>query len=146
MTATLGEAKEMLRNMISRPEARAQARDIAVRAIQKNPGDAELRLMLAKLYYLDGLFEFSARELIEVQFIQPTPSVEKLLDQFGEYSAPYLSRLKSLPRAANSGASAARLTAVPIGNPGQPAEAQAQTSDEVVAGLDVDLDLFEETE
>lgn len=132
-----GDVKEEVRKLSGKADTRGKARELAYRGIQRSPGDAELRLLLAKLYYLDGFFEFAARELIEVQYIQPTPSVEKLLEQFAEYSAPLLARHASFPTASGRKA------------PAKPAaEKKPEKGDvaehEVLADLDVDLDLFDE--
>lgn len=126
------DLKQKLKLIAEQPNQRAEARELAYRAIQKFPNDAEIRIMLAKLFYLDGLFEFAARELIEAQFIQPTPAAEKLLLQFSEFSSPLLARYKNPPLVAEEGK---------IKTVSAPTEA---LDPQVVAELDVELDIFEE--
>ena len=133
--------KRTLRSLSDTSDGRAKARDMALRAIQKTPGDAELRVILAKLYYMDGLFEFATRELIEAQFLVPTPSVDKLLQQFTEYSAPLISRYKQFPKVGMDNRTQT-LTSAPRE---QAKSSQEESNDsEVVADMDVDLDLFDE--
>lgn len=133
------EIKEKLRALSDSTEGRIKARDMAIKAIQKAPSDAELRLLLAKLYYMDGLFEFATRELIEIQFMLPTPSVERLLQQFTEYSAPLLARYKDVPSVNGE-----KPKPTPLVNKDAEAKPAAKKEDEVVADFDVDLDLFDE--
>ncbi len=71
-------------------ERLAEARDVLVKGLAANQRHGAARLLLAKLYYQDGLGEFCVRELIELKKYVQSPALEKLLDAFGEYAHPYL--------------------------------------------------------
>ena len=69
---------------------RADARELCFREINQNPGDRGVRLLLAKLFYLDGLNEFAIRELIELRRRSPSESLNALLRSFGALAEVYL--------------------------------------------------------
>ena len=82
---------ELAELLASDPITRPEARELCLRGLSKNPSNNLGRLTLAKLYYLDCLFEFSLRELLELKRLQSrqVPSLEKLISAFGPMSSEY---------------------------------------------------------
>jgi hypothetical protein len=105
------------------PEGRTEARDLCFRGISRNPQNALARLVLARLFYLDSLFEFSVRELIELREICPLDSVDKLISEFGPQANKFLEREER--------------------RKGREASAPAGNEDSVVAEVDLDADFLE---
>jgi len=68
---------------------RAEAREICFRGLAAQPENHLGRLILARLFYLDGMFDFAARELAEIRSDASTPSVGRLLAEFGERAEKY---------------------------------------------------------
>jgi hypothetical protein len=71
------------------PEKRSYAREICFKGVNSNPSSLRGRLILARLFYLDGMLEFAARELAEVSKFATVPSLTKLMDNFGAHIKPY---------------------------------------------------------
>jgi len=69
--------------------SRAEARENIFTEIAANPGNKSARLLLAKLYYLDNLLEFSVRELIELRRRFPSASLDSLIKSFGPLAEQY---------------------------------------------------------
>lgn len=68
---------------------RASARERLISKIATNPGDLRSRLLLAKTFFLDGMMEFSLRELLEIRRRRDTPSIQALIASFGPLSSQY---------------------------------------------------------
>lgn len=75
---------ELAQLLSVKPESRIQAREVCFRGLTANPSNAMGRLVLAKLFYLDGMMEFCARELRQLRQISSAPSLDKLLRALGE--------------------------------------------------------------
>ena len=80
---------------------RAEAREICFKGLAAQPENHLGRLILARLFYLDGMYDFAARELAEIRGDAVTPSVEKLLAEFGERADKYLQTGSSKSAAQN---------------------------------------------
>ena len=83
------EFLEYARSLSARGEA-AEAREVLVKGLNRHQENAPARLLLAKLYYEEGLGEFCVRELVELKKYCSAPALGKLLDAFGEYAHPFL--------------------------------------------------------
>jgi len=81
---------ELAQLIANNDERRAEARELCFRGLSANPNDKVARLLLAKLFYLDNMFEFAARELSELRGTPNAPSVEKLISEFSLAGAKYL--------------------------------------------------------
>lgn len=68
---------------------RAAARELLLRRIVERPADLRSRLLLAKAFFLDGMMEYSIRELIEVRRRRDTPSIQALIASFGPLASQY---------------------------------------------------------
>ena len=64
-------------------ETRAEAREICFRGLSQSADNHRGRLMLARLFYLDGYAEFCVRELQELQSRVKNDSLERLLRELG---------------------------------------------------------------
>lgn len=71
-------------------EQLSEAREILLRGVNANPSHLKARLLLARVYYLDGLTEFSVRELIELYRQSHNPAVKELLESFGTIGEEFL--------------------------------------------------------
>lgn len=91
--------------------SRASAREKLFFRLNEEPKDTKSRLLLAKIYYVDGLAEFAVRELVELKKYSEVESVDRLIDSFGAFGQAYLT------------------------SPG------AAVEDNLVAELDVDMDI-----
>lgn len=69
---------------------RGEAREICFRGLSANPQHKLGRLVLARLFYLDKMYEFAARELGELVGTPNCPSLEKLCKEFEGVGAKYL--------------------------------------------------------
>lgn len=116
--------------LMESPESRREAREVCLRGLTANPQNRLGRLLLARAYYLDNMFEFAVRELIEIRSLGTTPGIEKLLNEFGALTNKYLSRTND-----------SRATTEAI--PSAVASSSAEKSDGVVAELDLDTDFLE---
>ncbi len=65
-------------------EQRPLARELCFQALSTQPKKANIRLALAKLFYLDGMFDFALRELVELKKEMPESStLQSLLEALG---------------------------------------------------------------
>jgi hypothetical protein len=96
------EFVELARLLIADSSSRAEAREACFRGLNANPRNLVGRLLLARLFYLDGLGEFCVRELIELSKYCDAPSIKKLLDGFGDYAKPFISAVSSVGLAETS--------------------------------------------
>jgi predicted Zn-dependent protease len=118
------------------PESRARAREICFRGLSESPQSHRGRLVLAKLYYLDGMWEFAIRELVELKRLHPLTSLDHLLSAFGDSARPYL---ESTGACAGMTTSAGRSTgAVQVAS-----TPEKVMDDAVVAEMDFDSEFFE---
>ena len=85
----------MSRSVNENRSAHAAEREDCLAKICDDPGDLRSRLKLARSYFLDGLHEFSVRELVEIKRRSPSilPAIEKLIAAFGPLATPYLTSL-----------------------------------------------------
>jgi predicted Zn-dependent protease len=113
---------DLAAELMSTPGERAEAREICFRGLSANPKHARGRLILAKLFYLDAMYEFSFRELIELRRIQPAPSLDRLIESYGDFGKAYL---------ASSGANAPA------------AGSTAQAGEDVLGEIDLEEDFVE---
>ena len=107
-------------------ERRGEAREVCFKALTAAPGDVVGRLALARLFYLDGYYEFCIRELVEVYARSEAPAVKKLLDAFGAHAARFLTAKTAVTRP-----------------PSDAAAAKVEAGDEVVAEIDIDDEFLE---
>lgn len=80
---------ELAALLADEPESRAEAREICFRGLNNHATALRGRLVLARLFYLDGLMEFAARELAELSKYATVPALTKLLDAFGPHMKAY---------------------------------------------------------
>lgn len=79
-----------LARLLSESQAnRIEARDVLFKGINHHPNHFVARLLLAKLFFEDGMFAFSARELAELWLLNKSITVKSLLDSFGEHGKYY---------------------------------------------------------
>lgn len=116
--------QELCELLAQEKQTRPEGREICFKVITANQTDLVARLALARMFYLDGYYEFAIRELVEVFNRSEAPAVKKLLDAFGAHAAPFL--------AARSPKPAVDLTA------GKVADVA-----EVVAEIDIDDEFLE---
>lgn len=76
-------------------ERRAEAREICFRGLTQHPRNAKGRLVLARLFYLDGYYEFAVRELDELRKYTNISSVDRLIEAFGPFAEQVLSNMKT---------------------------------------------------
>ena len=67
----------------------AKARDILIQGLYYHSDNLVARLLLAKIFYKDGLYNFSAREIAEVWMVSKSDTIKKLLLSFGEHGEKY---------------------------------------------------------
>lgn len=70
----------------------ARAKEVLFQGLYYYPKNLVARLLLAKLFYQDGFYNFSAREIAEVWSETKSETTKKLLLSFGEYGEHYLSK------------------------------------------------------
>ncbi len=75
-------------------DCRPEARELCFSTITKYPKAYTARLILAKLYYLDGYNEFAIRELVRLKSLCDLSSLGRLIDAFGEAAKPYIQENK----------------------------------------------------
>jgi lipopolysaccharide biosynthesis regulator YciM len=73
-----------------------EAREILLKGINASPSHLKARLLLARVYYLEGLIEFSVRELIELYRQSNNPAVKELLESFGQIGEEFLHAYNSV--------------------------------------------------
>lgn len=69
-----------------------KAKEVLFQGLYYNPKNLVARLLLAKLFYKDGFYNFSAREVAEVWSETKSETTKKLLLSFGEHGEHYLSK------------------------------------------------------
>ena len=77
------EFVELAQILAADPKRRFEAREVCFRGLSRDPNNFPGRLLLAKLFYLDQMIEFCIRELLRLQSMVQSESVERLLDAFG---------------------------------------------------------------
>ena len=92
------ELLELICLLMEKSEERIEAREICFKGLTSDPKNYKVRLFLAKLFYLDNYFEFSLRELLELRRLSEGsfPSLERLIDSYGEIAKPYISQEKKV--------------------------------------------------
>ena len=89
------EFVELAEMLTESAEDRVRAREICFRGLNENPSELRGRLLLARLFYLDEIGEYCARELVELKRRAPElGSVDKLLDALGDIATPYLAKIR----------------------------------------------------
>ena len=83
------DAIELVQLLASETGTRPEAREVCFRTLAGNPRQPAVRLLLAKLFYLDRLTEFSVRELLELKKYTKSPALDKLLEAFGDLTAAF---------------------------------------------------------
>ncbi len=66
------------------------AKEVLFQGLYYYPKNLVARLLLAKLFYQDGFYNFSAREIAEVWSETKSETIKKLLLSFGDYGEHYL--------------------------------------------------------
>ena len=69
-----------------------KAKEVLFQGLYYYPKNLVARLLLAKLFYQDGFYNFSAREVAEVWSETKSETTKKLLLSFGEYGEHYLAK------------------------------------------------------
>lgn len=108
---------------------RVQARELCFKLLNREPNHKLGRLLLARLFYLDELFEFSLRELVCLSALVNTPSLGKLIAEFGPLAEKYFSQAP-LPQTGMSMLEISEAT-------------DSAEESEVLAELDLDADFSE---
>ncbi len=85
-----GEFLELARLLSKSKDTKAEARDVLFKGITHHPSNYVARLLLAKLFFEDGMYSFSARELAELWSINRSETIKKLLIAFGDHSKNYI--------------------------------------------------------
>lgn len=119
---------ELASRLVEDVSSRTRAREICFQGLKRSPANARGRLVLARAFFLDGMFEFSVRELVELRNYTEVPAIQKLLDAFGIYAQRY--GATTAPRQAAAGS---------------PPDAKKSPSAEgnVVAEVDLDADFLD---
>ncbi len=65
------------------PAKRAEIRERCFKLLAEDPSQPLVQLMLARLFYLDGMLAFARRELSELCSLYPTPSLLRLVEALG---------------------------------------------------------------
>lgn len=121
------EFAELAELLSADAQRRPEAREICFRGLSENPRHAKGRLVLAKLFYLDGLGEFCVRELVELsRYVSNSPSLERLVSAFGEFGKQFLAERPTAAQKRSATDAAAG--------------AAGGESSKVVAELDLDAD------
>lgn len=118
------EFVELAKLVAEKEHGRPEAREICLRGLTADPKNALGRLLLAKLFYLDGMSLFAARELVELSRARRTPALERLLAAFADFT---------------DGVSPTTGTTSPVGG------SATEQEEQVVGELDLDAD-FDEIE
>jgi hypothetical protein len=131
------EFVDLVRLLSENPDTRSEAREICFHAVNENPRNTVGRLLLARLFYLDGLGEFCVRELVELKKYTNSPSLDKLLDAFGEYAKSFM------PVAGRSADILAKPMVRAKEAVSKQAEAQAESDENEAVLAELDLDFAE---
>ena len=87
-TATMtAELVQSVGQLLDSAESRAQARELCFRALTADSKNLVARLLLGRLFYLDGMRELCLRELRELQAQHDTAVLRRLLGALGETTA-----------------------------------------------------------
>ncbi len=129
------EFAELARLLSEKDETRAEAREICFRGLNANPSNAQGRLVLAKLFYLDGLGEFCVRELIELRKYSEAKAIDKLLAAFGDFAVPFFPGKQLLQKSL----AVPQASEIESGKAALPAESSVKTNEQVVAEIDLDF-------
>lgn len=122
---------ELAARLLDDSASRPRAREICFQGLRRNPSNTRGRLVLARAFFLDGMYEFSVRELLELKNIAEIPAVEKLITAFGVYAQRYNApQRKTAPR-----------TSAPQGAAATPGNSESDGG--VVAEVDLDADFLE---
>ena len=124
------ELIELVTALSDDSKTRPEARDLCQRGLAENPHNHVVRLTLARLYYTDKLGEFCVRELFELKRRAGAslPSLEKLLEAFGDYATQFASTgFAQLPESSGRAAES-------------PLQSPMIAGSKVVAELDLDAD------
>ncbi|MFN8390498.1 MAG: hypothetical protein U0136_09435 [Bdellovibrionota bacterium] len=116
---------ELARLLQGSPEGRREGRELCFRGITRDPNNLVARLVLARLFYLDSMFEFSIRELLEIREVSNIPAVDKLLGEFGPRALKFLQRGRAISQAQEQAA------------------VESTDDDSVVAEVDIDAEFLE---
>jgi len=123
-------------------ESRFEARELCFRGLSENPDNSRGRLMLARLFYLDGYAEFCVRELAELKRRVKSEAVDRLIDAFGDIASPYLSAAPTTEAAETEDNKPKETAASTDGE----AEEEAEDGDAVFAEIDLDEDFVDALE
>ncbi len=74
---------KQIKSLQSSKEGRAEAREICFKELSLNPDLSKLKLCLAKLFYLDGYYEFSLDILQSLRNTVSSPLLETLISHLG---------------------------------------------------------------
>lgn len=99
------ELAELVGLLAEDSKTRPEGREFCLRSLAENPNNHVIRLTLARMYYLDKLGEFCVRELFELKRRAGTilPSLEKLLEAFGDYARQFLTPASGITPARAAG-------------------------------------------
>lgn len=135
---------ELAKLLAEKAENRPEAREVCLRGLTENPKSNAGRLLLARLYYLDGMTEFCIRELAVLQANVQTPSLTRLLESFGDVAAQHINPAKNSKQ--NQEAKSAQPAEQPkpmTRNVPTLAEYVEEAEDEVVGEIDLDDEFLE---
>lgn len=96
------EFLELARLLSQTPQNRAEARDVLFKGISHHPNHYVARLLLAKLFFEDAMYAFSARELAELWSLNKSDTVKRLLSSFGEHGSHYIELFEGRARSESS--------------------------------------------
>lgn len=68
---------------LSKNNERGEAREVCFRILKNDPSNKIAKIELSKLFYLDGMNDFAARELIELRKNHNSASIDKILNILG---------------------------------------------------------------
>ena len=125
------EFVELAQLLLKSQDTRPEARDVCFKGLAEDPKNLRGRLVLARLFYLDGLTEFCIRELLEIQKQSSPKSLERLLEMLGHKVSSYL---RGYSQSENSSS-----TTPPDSSP-------QEVKSEVVAEIDIEAEFFEALE
>lgn len=85
------ELIELADALCHQPEVRPELRELCFRGLTANPAQRLVRLALARSFYLDGMYEFAVRELLELRrgVESSLPSLDRLISAFGPYATQF---------------------------------------------------------
>ena len=84
------EFVELAKLLVEDAETRPECREVCFKGLSRDGKRSLGRLVLARSYYLDGLIEFSVRELVELSKYAEVPSLSRLLKAFGPHGDSFL--------------------------------------------------------